>query len=84
MGHARCELGRDSWSDTDPQGGRLFRQRPGEPSRGVLVLDGIDLLRGAFIRMDDYSLDAVARAVLGEGKAIVTAPARDRLAEILA
>jgi DNA polymerase-2 len=49
---------------------------------GRLVLDGIDLLRGAFIRMDDYSLDAVARAVLGEGKA-VAAPARDRLAEIL-
>ncbi len=49
---------------------------------GRLVLDGIDLLRGAFIRMDDYSLDAVARAVLGEGKA-VAGPARDRLAEIL-
>jgi DNA polymerase-2 len=49
---------------------------------GRLVLDGIDLLRGAFIRMDDYSLDAVAREVLGEGKA-VTAPARDRLEEIL-
>ncbi len=49
---------------------------------GRLVLDGIDLLRGAFIRMDDYSLDAVAREVLGEGKA-VAGPAGDRLAEIL-
>ncbi len=48
---------------------------------GRLVLDGIDLLRGAFIRMDDYSLDAVARAVLGEGKA-VAGDVRDRLAEI--
>ncbi len=37
---------------------------------GRLVLDGIDLLRGAFVRMDDYSLDAVAREVLGEGKAV--------------
>ena len=37
---------------------------------GRLVLDGIDLLRGAFMRMDDYSLDAVAREVLGEGKAV--------------
>jgi len=37
---------------------------------GRLVLDGIDLLRGAFVRMDDYSLDAVAREVLGEGKAL--------------
>ncbi len=48
---------------------------------GRLVLDGIDLLRGAFIRMDDYSLDAVAREVLGEGKA-VAGDVRDRLAEI--
>jgi DNA polymerase-2 len=38
---------------------------------GRLVLDGIDLLRGAFVRMDDYSLDAVARQVLGEGKALL-------------
>ena len=49
---------------------------------GRLVLDGIDLLRGAFVRMDDYSLDAVAREVLGEGKA-VAGDARDRLAEIV-
>lgn len=35
---------------------------------GRVVLDGIDLLRGAFIRMEDHSLDAVARQVLGEGK----------------
>jgi len=48
---------------------------------GRLVLDGIDLLRGAFIRMDDYSLDAVAREVLGEGKAIA-GDVRDRIAEI--
>ena len=49
---------------------------------GRLVLDGIDLLRGAFIRLEDYSLDAVAREVLGEGKA-VKGDSRDRLAEIL-
>ncbi len=30
----------------------------------LTVLDGIHLLRGAFVRMDDYGLDAVARAVL--------------------
>ncbi|MGA2778713.1 MAG: DNA polymerase II [Steroidobacteraceae bacterium] len=48
---------------------------------GRLVLDGIDLLRSAFIRMDDYSLDAVAREVLGEGKA-VSGNVRDRIAEI--
>lgn len=49
---------------------------------GRLVLDGIDLLRGAFVRMEDYSLDAVARDVLGEGKA-VKGDSRDRLGEIM-
>ncbi|MFU8813713.1 MAG: DNA polymerase II [Pseudomonadales bacterium] len=49
---------------------------------GRLVLDGIALLRGAFVRTDDYSLDAVARQVLGEGKALEGAN-HDRLAEIL-
>ncbi len=48
---------------------------------GRLVLDGIDLLRGAFVRMDDYSLDAVAREVLGEGKAL-SGEVQDRVAEI--
>lgn len=49
---------------------------------GRLVLDGIDLLRGAFVRVDDYSLDAVARDVLGEGKA-VAGDVDDRVGEIL-
>jgi DNA polymerase-2 len=49
---------------------------------GRLVLDGIDLLRGAFVRMDDYSLDAVAREVLGEGKA-VAGDVSDRVGEII-
>lgn len=49
---------------------------------GRLVLDGIDLLRGAFVRMDDYSLDAAAREVLGEGKA-VAGDVHDRIAEIM-
>ena len=49
---------------------------------GRVVLDGIDLLRGAFVRMDEYSLDAVAREVLGEGKA-VAGDVRDRIGEIM-
>jgi DNA polymerase-2 len=48
---------------------------------GRLVLDGIDLLRGAFVRLDDYSLDAVAREVLGEGKAL-KGEARHRIDEV--
>jgi DNA polymerase II len=37
---------------------------------GRLVLDGIDLLTTSFVRMEDYSLDAVAREILGTGKTI--------------
>lgn len=48
---------------------------------GRLVLDGLDLLRGAFVRVDDHSLDAVARQYLGEGKA-VSGDVTDRVAEI--
>ena len=49
---------------------------------GRLVLDGIQLLRGAYVKMDDYSLDAVARTVLGEGK-VLEGDVGDRAAEIL-
>jgi DNA polymerase-2 len=47
---------------------------------GRVVLDGLALLRGAFVRMESYTLDAVARAVLGEGK---TLTGRGRADEIL-
>lgn len=47
---------------------------------GRMVLDGIALLRGAFIPMEEYSLDFVARRVLGEGKLI---HGHDRAEEIL-
>ncbi len=60
------------------RGPEPLRLRPMAGTRGALqaslpdrvVLDGIRLLRGAFVRMDDYGLDAVARAVLGEGKTL--------------
>ena len=47
---------------------------------GRVVLDGIHPLRGAFVRMDDYGLDAVARSVLGEVKALA---GHDRAEEIV-
>lgn len=47
---------------------------------GRVVLDGIRLLRGAFVSMESYALDAVAREVLGEGK---TVSSKDRGEEIL-
>ncbi len=64
---ATLELGRDAGP---------LRLRPprgwfgsGEASiPGRLVLDGMDLVRGAFLRFDDYTLDHVASEVLGEGK----------------
>ncbi len=69
--HVPLELGRG------PGG---LRVRPVSSARnaaqasvpGRVILDGILLLRGAFIRMEDYGLDAVARQILGEGKTLVS------------
>ncbi len=61
-------------SSLSPRGGSEARVT------GRVVLDGIDLVRGAFLRYDSYSLDSVAREVLGEGK---TVTGDDRAAEIL-
>jgi DNA polymerase-2 len=47
---------------------------------GRLVMDGIDLLRGAFVRIEDYSLNGAAREILGKEKTIA---GRDRAARIL-
>jgi DNA polymerase-2 len=35
---------------------------------GRQVLDGLSLMRGAFIRLEDYKLETAARAFLGKGK----------------
>ncbi len=47
---------------------------------GRVVLDGIELLRGAFVQLDSYALDAAAREILGKGK---TVAGSNRPAEIL-
>ena len=49
---------------------------------GRVVLDGIDLVRGAFIRFPEYSLEVVAQEILGEGKR-VEGDVHDRAGEIL-
>ncbi len=49
---------------------------------GRMVLDGIQLLKGAFVRLEDYSLDTAARALLGEGKTMA-GPDRHREIERL-
>jgi DNA polymerase-2 len=52
--------------------GRSWRRGPATASiPGRVVADGIQLLRGAAVRMESYGLDAVAREVLGEGKTVV-------------
>jgi len=69
------------------RGHEPLRVRPGGGPRsmsqallpGRLVLDGIDLLRGAFVKMESYSLNAVAHVVLGRGKTITGS---DRAGEI--
>ena len=50
--------------------------------QGRIVLDGIGLIRGAFIPFSEHNLDAVAREVLGEGKAVIE-KVHDRAGEIL-
>ena len=47
---------------------------------GRFVVDGIQLLRGSFVKMENYSLGSVAASVLGETKTIT---GHDRGAEIL-
>lgn len=52
--------------------GRSWRRGPATASiPGRVVVDGIQLLRGASVRMESFRLDAVAREVLGEGKTVV-------------
>lgn len=52
---------------------RSWRRGPVTASMpGRVVMDGIQLLRGAFIRMESFRLDAVAREVLGEGKTLAS------------
>lgn len=63
----RLLLGRDRrpghWRELDEDGERYTVQFPGR-----VILDGIELLRAAFYRFESFSLEHVARQLLGEGK----------------
>jgi len=50
-----------------PAGGRGTSQAT---LTGRVALDGIELLRGAFVKVESFGLDAVARQILGRGKTI--------------
>ncbi|MBK9265702.1 MAG: DNA polymerase II [Polyangiaceae bacterium] len=62
-----CELGRGG-------GGITIRRDPGFTREarafvpGRAVLDGLSLVRGAFVKLDDYRLETAARSILGRGK----------------
>jgi DNA polymerase-2 len=63
----RLLLGRERrpgyWRELDDDAQRFTVQFPGR-----VVLDGIELLRAAFYRFESFSLENVARELLGEGK----------------
>jgi DNA polymerase-2 len=65
----RLLLGRDRrpghWRAQDEEEQRFTVQFPGR-----VILDGIELLRAAFYRFESFSLQNVARELLGEGKLI--------------
>lgn len=46
---------------------------------GRVVLDGLALVRGAFLRFDSYALNAVAREVVGRGKTITGSNRADEI-----
>ncbi len=82
----RCEALRLPHGMGRIEGSILFQQDPGFTRQtralipGRMVLDGIGLVRDA-LRLEDYRLETVARAVLGRGKRI-DASAPDAAAEI--
>lgn len=76
----RCALGREGDPPRLLQGGFGGRGARAELS-GRVVLDGIPLARDA-LRLPDFRLETVARAVLGRGKRIDNS-ARNKAAEIL-
>ena len=66
----RLELGRGPGAVAGARGRLGPRQSHRPASPGASSSTGSSSFAGAFVRMEDYSLDAVAREVLGEGKII--------------
>ena len=56
---------------------RTFWGRSRADITGRVVLDGIDLMRSSFMKLDDYRLDTAARTVLGEGKVELEGPQKE-------
>ncbi len=63
----RCALGRTD-DEAEVRRDPSFTRESRVVLAGRQVLDGLALLRSAFVRLDDYRLETAARAILGEGK----------------
>jgi DNA polymerase-2 len=70
----RCRAHRIPFDVGRTQGDMTVRARPGGRQSadvpGRAVLDAMRLVRASGRRLDDYTLDGVAQAVLGEGKTV--------------
>lgn len=63
----RLTLGRTE-DEADVRRDQSFTREPRVILAGRQVLDGLALLRSAFIKLDDYRLETAAQAILGAGK----------------
>jgi DNA polymerase-2 len=63
----RVTLGRTD-EEVEVRRDQSFTREPRVIMAGRQVLDGLALLRSAFVRLDDYRLETAARAILGTGK----------------
>jgi DNA polymerase II len=63
----RLTLGRTD-EDAEVRRDLGFTRDPRVILSGRQVLDGLALLRSAFVKLDDYRLDTAAQAILGKGK----------------
>jgi DNA polymerase-2 len=63
----RLALGRTD-EEAEVRRDQSFTREPRVILAGRQVLDGLALLRSAYVRLDDYRLETAARAILGVGK----------------
>jgi DNA polymerase-2 len=65
----RCTLGRTE-DELELQRDQNFTREARAVLTGRVVLDGLALMRSAWVRLDDYRLETAARTLLGKGKLI--------------
>ena len=65
----RCTLGRTD-DELELQRDQNFTRESRAVVAGRVVLDGLALMRSAWVRLDDYRLETASRTLLGKGKLI--------------